>query len=101
MSSEPLGHDLPPVIVQDYTVTPDFTLLHCVETPPAEAGGNTYWANLFRAYDELDDETRRLVENFYWVPPKHPGDGLRCRHAGGGETWSNADSRSIPRYSTP
>lgn len=54
--------------VQDYQVTPDFTILHGVETPPPSAGGNTYWANLYQAYDELDEETQQLVEHLRWMP---------------------------------
>jgi taurine dioxygenase len=54
--------------VQDYAVTPDITVLHGVETPPPSAGGNTYWANLYQAYDELDDETRRRIERLEWMP---------------------------------
>ena len=54
--------------VQDYQVTPDITILHGVETPPPSAGGNTYWANLYQAYEELDDETKQLVEHMQWMP---------------------------------
>jgi len=54
--------------VQDYQVTPDFTILHGVETPPSSVGGNTYWANLYQAYDELDEETKQLVEHLQWMP---------------------------------
>ena len=55
--------------VQDYAVTPDFTILHCVETPPPAAGGRTHWSDLFRAYDELDEVTRKAVTGRRWVPP--------------------------------
>ncbi|MDO8431191.1 MAG: TauD/TfdA family dioxygenase [Candidatus Binatus sp.] len=54
--------------VQDYQVTPDFTILHAVEVVPSSQGGNTYWANLYRAYDELDQDTKRLVSGLQWMP---------------------------------
>jgi taurine dioxygenase len=54
--------------VQDYQVTPDITILHGVETPPPSAGGNTYWANLYQAYEELSAGTRELVDRLWWIP---------------------------------
>lgn len=54
--------------VQDYQLTPDYTILHAVEVVPSSEGGNTYWSNLYQAYDELDDETRRRVETLSWMP---------------------------------
>ena len=54
--------------VQDYQVTPDFTILHAAEVVPSSEGGNTYWANLCQAYDELDEESRHLVERMEWMP---------------------------------
>jgi len=54
--------------VQDYAITPDFTILHCVETPPAAAGGLTHWSNLYLAHDELDEATRKAVRERRWVP---------------------------------
>jgi taurine dioxygenase len=54
--------------VQDYQLTPDYTILHAVEVVPSEVGGNTYWANLYQAYDELDDETKELVDGLRWMP---------------------------------
>jgi taurine dioxygenase len=54
--------------VQDYPIPPDVTVLHGVEVPPLSAGGNTLFANLFQAYDELDDATKRRVERMRWRP---------------------------------
>ena len=54
--------------IQDYQITPDFTILHAVEVVPSSEGGNTYWANLYQAYDELDEETKRLVDRLQWMP---------------------------------
>ena len=34
-------------------VPPKAALLHALEVPPAEAGGNTYFANMFAAYESL------------------------------------------------
>ncbi len=54
--------------VQDYQLTPDYTILHAVEIVPSSVGGNTYWANLYQAYDELDEQTKTLVEDLWWMP---------------------------------
>jgi len=54
--------------VQDYPIPPDVTVLHGVEVPPPEAGGCTLFANLFQAYDELDDAVKRRVERMRWRP---------------------------------
>jgi taurine dioxygenase len=54
--------------VQDYQLTPDYTILHAVEIVPSSVGGNTYWANLYQAYDELDDETKHLIKGLQWMP---------------------------------
>ena len=37
-------------------------LLHALEVPPPEAGGNTYFANMFRAYETLPAELKKSVE---------------------------------------
>jgi taurine dioxygenase len=54
--------------VQDYQLTPNYTILHAVEIVPSSVGGNTYWANLYQAYDELDEQTKTLVEGLRWMP---------------------------------
>jgi taurine dioxygenase len=37
-------------------------LLHALEVPPPEAGGNTYFANMFSAYETLPAELKKAVE---------------------------------------
>jgi taurine dioxygenase len=37
-------------------------LLHALEVPPPEAGGNSYFANMFRAYETLPAELKKSVE---------------------------------------
>jgi len=54
--------------VQDYAIPPDVTVLHGIEVPPPSAGGCTLFANLFQAYDELDDAMKRRVERMKWKP---------------------------------
>lgn len=39
-------------------VPPKAALLHALEVPPAEAGGNTYFANMFAAYESLPAELK-------------------------------------------
>jgi taurine dioxygenase len=82
--------------VQDYAITPDFTILHCVETPPAEAGGRTYWSDLYRAHDELDEATRELVTGRRWVPPSTAataaGVGMQAAKRAAGEAGHSLDS---------
>jgi len=43
-------------------VPPKAALLHALEVPPAEAGGNTYFANMFAAYEALPPELKRAAE---------------------------------------
>ncbi len=40
-----------------------WSLLHGVETPPPEAGGDTLFADARAAYDALPDETKQRIEN--------------------------------------
>jgi taurine dioxygenase len=54
--------------VQDYQLTPNYTILHAVEVVPSDTGGNTYWANLYQAYDALDIETRAFIDHLQWMP---------------------------------
>jgi len=43
-------------------VPPKAALLHALEVPPPEAGGNTYFANMFAAYEALPSELKRAAE---------------------------------------
>jgi len=43
-------------------VPPKAALLHALEVPPPEAGGNTYFANMFAAYDALPADLKTAVE---------------------------------------
>jgi taurine dioxygenase len=43
-------------------VPPKAALLHALEVPPPEAGGNTYFANMFAAYEALPLELKRAAE---------------------------------------
>jgi len=62
------GELVPHSDVQDYQVTPNYTILHAVEIVPSVVGGNTYWANLYQAYDELDDAMKERLEGARWMP---------------------------------
>jgi taurine dioxygenase len=42
-------------------VPPKATLLHALEVPPPEAGGNTYFANMFAAYDALPPDLKEAA----------------------------------------
>lgn len=42
-------------------VPPKAAVLHALEVPPAEAGGNTYFANMFAAYASLPDELKQAA----------------------------------------
>jgi len=54
--------------VQDYASPPDLTTLHGVEIPPPEAGGRTYFWDLFAAYEALDNPTKARVDSMRWQP---------------------------------
>jgi taurine dioxygenase len=43
-------------------VPPKAALLHALEVPPPEAGGNTYFANMFAAYEALPLELKRAAK---------------------------------------
>jgi taurine dioxygenase len=43
-------------------VPPKAAMLHALEVPPPEAGGNTYFANMFAAYQTLPAELKKAVE---------------------------------------
>jgi taurine dioxygenase len=42
-------------------VPPKAALLHSLEVPPPEAGGNTHFANMFAAYDALPQDLKKAV----------------------------------------
>jgi taurine dioxygenase len=44
-------------------VPPKAALLHALEVPPPNAGGNTYFANMFAAYEELPAALKAAVED--------------------------------------
>ncbi len=43
-------------------VPPKAALLHALEVPPPAAGGNTYFANMFAAYETLSADLKKAVE---------------------------------------
>jgi len=43
-------------------VPPKAAMLHALEVPPPEAGGNTYFANMFAAYDALPADLKKAAE---------------------------------------
>jgi taurine dioxygenase len=43
-------------------VPPKVALLHALEVPPPNAGGNTYFANMFAAYEELPAALKMAIE---------------------------------------
>jgi taurine dioxygenase len=43
-------------------VPPKAAVLHALEVPPPEAGGNTYFANMFAAYETLPEQLKKAAE---------------------------------------
>jgi taurine dioxygenase len=43
-------------------VPPKAALLHALEVPPPQAGGNTYFANMFAAHASLPDDLKKAAE---------------------------------------
>jgi len=43
-------------------VPPKAAMLHALEVPPPEAGGNTYFANMFAAYETLPADLKEVIE---------------------------------------
>jgi taurine dioxygenase len=46
---------------------PKAAILHALEVPPPEAGGNTYFANMFAAYESLPADLKKTVEGKFAV----------------------------------
>jgi taurine dioxygenase len=42
-------------------VPPKAAMLHALEVPPPDAGGNTYFADMFAAYDALGDDLKSAI----------------------------------------
>jgi taurine dioxygenase len=43
-------------------VPPKAAVLHALEVPPPEAGGNTYFADMFAAYETLPGHLKKVAE---------------------------------------
>jgi len=48
-------------------VPPKAAILHALEVPPSEVGGNTYFANMFAAYESLPAELKKAVDDKFAV----------------------------------
>src|SRR6516162_1078553 len=48
-------------------VPPKAAILHALEVPPPEAGGNTYFANMFAAYESLPAELKKAIDDKFAV----------------------------------
>jgi taurine dioxygenase len=48
-------------------VPPKAAMLHSLEVPPPEAGGNTYFANMFAAYESLPPALKKAAEGKFAV----------------------------------
>jgi taurine dioxygenase len=48
-------------------VPPKAAILQALEVPPPEAGGNTYFANMFAAYESLPTDLKKAVEGKFAV----------------------------------
>ena len=42
---------------------PKAAMLHALEVPPPEAGGNTYFANMFEAYENLPADIKKAADD--------------------------------------
>ena len=48
-------------------VPPKAAILHALEVPPPKAGGNTYFANMFAAYESLPADLKKAIEGKFAV----------------------------------
>src|SRR5215831_14115494 len=48
-------------------VPPRAAILHALEVPPPKAGGNTYFANMFAAYESLPADLKKAIEGKFAV----------------------------------
>src|SRR5262245_35853724 len=46
---------------------PKAAILHALEVPPPKAGGNTYFANMFAAYESLPADLKKAIEGKFAV----------------------------------
>lgn len=67
--------------VQDYPIPPDLTILHGVEVPPHSAGGNTYFYNLYAAFEALEPDVRERIVGLRWRP-RTPAEILKIVEIG-------------------
>lgn len=100
------GRDLVPHSdVQDYQVTPTYTMIHGVEVVPSEMGGSTYFTNLYQAYDELSDEDKALIDGKVWMPASSQatayGVGMKERRTTSRPTGTNSSPTSAILWSAP
>lgn len=73
--------------------------LHAVTVPPPAAGGDTLWANLHQAYDELDDATRDRLADLRGISLNpFAGSGLGREFTGDGQHFV-ADE--VPQFPHP
>ena len=62
-------------------VPPKAAMLHALEVPPPAAGGNTYFANMFAAYEALPADLKKAAEGKVAV---HDASTQQRRHAAQG-----------------
>jgi taurine dioxygenase len=63
---------------QPLQVVPDFTFLLAVDIPPPEAGPITWFADLFRAWEDLDPSLKARVESARQRPYSQAVANYRC-----------------------
>jgi taurine dioxygenase len=63
---------------QPLAVVPDFTLLLAVDIPPPEAGPTTWFADLFRAWEDLEPHLKARVESARQRPYTQAVANYRC-----------------------
>ena len=62
-------------------VPPKAAMLHSLEVPPPEAGGNTYFANMFAAYESLPADLKKAVEGKTLVHDASRNSAACCARA--------------------
>src|SRR3954447_22940872 len=80
-------------------VPPKAAMLHSLEVPPPEAGGNTYFANMFAAYETLPAPLKTAVEGKVAVHDASRNSAGMLRNIQGSDRRSAGGRRASPARS--
>src|SRR3954447_16553095 len=78
---------------------PKAAMLHALEVPPPEAGGNTHFANMFAAYESLSANLKTAVEGKMAIHDASTNSAGMLRNIQGSDRRSAGGRRASPARS--